>query len=71
MKEGILNGRDCSALQPATGRLVSKRRKACEDKRGLRTLRDERRASVLIRRRGCDAQAIEGWLGGVKRMGGK
>lgn len=34
MKEGILNGRDCSALQPATGRLVSKRRKACEDKRG-------------------------------------
>lgn len=38
---------------------------------GLHTLRDERRASVLIRRRGCDAQAIEGWLGGVKRMGGK
>ena len=38
---------------------------------GLHTLKDERRVGVLIRRRGCDAQAIGGWLGGVKRMGGK
>jgi hypothetical protein len=34
-----------------------RKEKACEDKLGIRTLKEERRVCVLIRR-GCDAQVI-------------